>query len=775
LCVFLLLKPRRCSLCVTRPNLKNNMRQSKIRSFALRHALITASLMSSVLLAKVASAQTATNRPAAKEPVKLPTVVVTGESQADATVQPTFLPAVEGTRIYSGKKTTVIDFDAMPLIQSDNYRQAFTKTPGLIVSEMPNPAFLNLGSRGIGDPHESQDLMVLRDRIPFAMDMIGYPTVYYAPPLTSVDRLEFVRGGASLLFGPQPAGALNYVTHQPRRDRAFAARTDQVFGSDNLYSTYTSVEGTSGRVGYLAYVDHRQGDSFRDVNSDFRVTGGTFKLVLDADRETRWTLGFDAFNGDSGEPGGLTLGTVAPLGGSVFNYSANRNATQHAFDRVRVERYAPSLTVEHDFSPTTRAEARVWGGYSRRFSRRETDVGFGTQAAVPVADTDGNRDNLLTEHQYYFFGTDVRARHDWTAWENDHTLTAGFTTYYSDAPFSVRRGETVTAEDGALRLQSRRGTVYGAIFAENKFTFSKLSIVPAIRVETIHQNITELANNGTGEAVTPKAVLSRDSYVEVVPLLALGLAYDFGRGHEAYANVSQGYKAKTFTDAVPLGTADTVSANLEAARSWTYELGLRGAPQPWLTYDVSVFRIDYDNRFGRVGANIQNVGRSINQGLDLALEVDLIGLYDARTGGQPGERDLALNLHGNVEFLDARFESGPLTGLTPQYAPDHLVRVGATLHSKRWGRVGLMGTFVDSHWANDNNGLFAPANPASSGFIPAYMVWDLSAEVRLYKDTVSLLAGINNLLGEDYFSRVRADGIQPAYGRNFYAGLSVRF
>jgi Fe(3+) dicitrate transport protein len=751
------------------------MKQPMLGSPSAARALAAASLVNSILLAGLASAQTATNAPAAKAPVKLPTVVVTGESQADATVQPAFLPAVEGARIYSGKKTTVIDFDALPLIQSDNYRQAFTKTPGLLVSEMPNPAFLNLGSRGVGDPHESQDLMVLRDGIPFAMDLIGYPTVYYAPPLTSVDRLEFVRGGAALLFGPQPAGALNYVTHQPRRDRAFAARVDQVFGSDSLYSTYASVEGTSGRVGYLGYLDHRQGDSFRDVNSDYRVTGGTIKLVLDADRETRWTLGLDAFNGDSGEPGGLTFGTVAPAGGAVFNYAANRNATQHAFDRVRVERYAPSLTLEHDFSPATRAEARVWGGYSRRFSRRETDTGFGTQAAVPVADADGNRDNLLTLHEYYFSGTDARARHDWTAWENDHTLTAGFTTYYSDAPFSVRRGETPTAEDGALRQQSRRGTAYGAVFAENKFTFAKFSVVPAVRLETIHQHITELVNDGTGEAVTPKAALSRDSYVEVVPLLALGLAYDLGRGHEAYANVSEGYKAKTFTDAVPLGTADTVSANLDPAHSWTYELGLRGAPQPWLTYDASVFLIDYDNRFGRVGANIQNVGRSINQGLDLALEVDLLGLYDSRTGGQPGERDLAFNLHGNVEFLDARFESGPLTGLTPQYAPDHLVRVGATLHSKRWGRVGLMGTFVDDHWANDNNGLFAAANPDSSGFIPAYMVWDLTAEVRLYKETVSLLAGVNNLLDEDYFSRVRADGIQPAYGRNYYVGLSVKF
>jgi len=173
----------------------------------------TLALVNAILFAGLAQAQS-TNAPAAKprgasSPVKLPTVVVTGESETDATIQPPFLPAVEGTRIYSGKKTTVVDFDALPSIVNSNYRQAFSQTPGLLVSELPNPALLSLGSRGIGDPHETQDLLVLRDGVPFVVDLFGYPTVYYAPPLESVDRLEFIRGGASLLYGPQPGGALN--------------------------------------------------------------------------------------------------------------------------------------------------------------------------------------------------------------------------------------------------------------------------------------------------------------------------------------------------------------------------------------------------------------------------------------------------------------------------------------------------------------------------------------------------------------------------------------
>src|SRR5690606_32217445 len=110
-----------------------------------------------------------------------------------------------------------------------------------------------------------------------------------------------------------------------------------------------------------------------------------------------------------------------------------------------------------------------------------------------------------------------------------------------------------------------------------------------------------------------------DSYTEHVPLSGLGLAYDLGAQSEIYANVSQGYKAKTYSDAVPLGVTDTISSDLEPGKTWTYELGFRGTPKSWLTFDASVFLIDYDDRFGRVGSNLQNVGHSINKGVDAAL------------------------------------------------------------------------------------------------------------------------------------------------------------
>ena len=66
-------------------------------------------------------------------------------------------------------------------------------------------------------------------------------------------------------------------------------------------------------------------------------------------------------------------------------------------------------------------------------------------------------------------------------------------------------------------------------------------------------------------------------------------------------------------------------------------------------------------------------------------------------------------------------------------------------------------------------------NNAPNRLIPAYSVWDLSAEAKVWRDTVSIIAGVNNLFGTNYYARIRADGIDPAAPTNWYAGVKVEF
>jgi len=149
---------------------------------------------------------------------------------------------------------------------------------------------------------------------------------------------------------------LNYVTHRPRLDREFSLRTQHVLGSDSLYSTFSSVDGTVDRLGYYAYFNHRQSDGFRQANSDYNLNTGSAKLVLDAKTDSRWVFSFDGYSEEHGEPGGLTL----TPGANAVQYQLDRDASSRLSDRFELDRYFASLGWEKDFSEDSLLKVTGW-------------------------------------------------------------------------------------------------------------------------------------------------------------------------------------------------------------------------------------------------------------------------------------------------------------------------------------------------------------------------------------------------------------------------------
>jgi Fe(3+) dicitrate transport protein len=708
------------------------------------------------------------------------------QADYDPIVSGPFLPDVEGTRINAGKKTSNIRIDELPKISNDNYRQVIATTPGLVIAEESTP-LVSIGYRGY-DPHRMQYFQVLEDGIPIHADMFGYPEAYYTPPLDAVERIEFVRGGAALMYGPQPGGALNFVMKKPPLDTPFSIESTNIIGSFDYYSNFTSIGGTVGRFGYYGWYDHRETDGFREANSDFFLNAYSTTFALDAAGPRRWYLNLTAYDEVHGEPGGLTLAD----GPGAVNYGDDRNGTSRFHDRMRISRYAVALIHEWDVSERTLFTFRGWWDYYYRYSRRQRGGGFGTLPTGPDANT-----NQIETQQFYTFGIEPRLRHDWDWLGETHTFTGGMMLYNTYSPRTDSRGDSPTAMSGQIRNQSYRYNWYYSVFAENRFQIGNLSITPGFRMESIWQTVDEtinLAKRDAGEG------LSNDTLSTFVPLFGLGLEYAFVPGVEAYANVSQAYRPVIFTQAVPTTPNTVVDGNLQESFVWNYEFGFRGDPTPWLTWDTSFFMIDNSDQIGtttRDNGNltvIQNSGRSFVYGWDLFTQVDLVGLADflfnkpapaaaivdgksVQDGGKKavvevGRRSWvetfgSLSVYSGLTLSHGEFLSGPNEGKTPQYLADYLFRFGLIYDWRDRVKVAFMGNFVGSSFADDSN--------TPSRFIPAYDVWDLTVEAKVYKDYVSVLGGVNNIFNRLYYSRIRSDGIDPAMPRNWYVGVKVEF
>lgn len=680
---------------------------------------------------------------------RLEEVEVTAEAESSLS-----LPDVVGTNIFAGKKTSVASVSDLPPVPTNNFRTLLHSLPGILVSEVSNESFSSLSYRGIGDPHESFNVMILRDGVPIQADPYGYPAAYYQPPAGQIDKLELTRGGGSLLYGPQPGAVVNFITRQPEFDTPLSFRTNQTFGEKRLYSTYNEVSGGDDSAAGMGFFHRRQFDGFRANNSDLSLNNAGVKAAFKLASATTVRMDVDIFQSDAGEPGGLALNSDSVLGVQGFNDNRWQNTLEH--DRLRIERYAPTVRLESELSADSKLEAQLYGGQYRRNSRRQDLGGAPSFGGFALGET-----NTIQTQEFRTIGANVKVAQKYLLCEEEQNFTGGVSLYGVDSPFRQETGDSPIANSGSVtKLLGRKSAAISA-YAENQFRLGDLKVVPGVRIENIYQSIDERANSSSSSEF-----FRDDSKWVTVPLFGLGVGYEVTKKTELYANISQSYKPVAYQDFVPLGPGDTISRDLDPGDAYTIEAGYRGGVGKSIDFDASLFRTDYDNQFGRVGTELQNVGRAVYQGLELGGSVGLLSAYSELSGAERSKDigDFKLNL--NATFLDSSFVNGPQDGLTPQYAPKYLIRPGISYERPDSFRVAFLATLQDNVFGDDAN--------KAERFIPSFEVFDLLGEIVL-ADQARINFGVNNLFDEKYYSRIRGNGIDPAAPRNVYAGFTVMF
>ena len=629
------------------------------------------------------------------------------------------------TQIYSGKKNTVTSLKEIPQLQTTNYRQATSQTPGLLISEVPNESLAALTYRGLGDPHESYNILMLQDGIPVAADMYGYPAHYFSPALPMMDRVQFIRGGASLLYGPQPGGALNYISNPIQKNQPTSGKVGFSGGSYNLLTTNNAIYGHKDNRSYGVEYHRRQGDGIQRQNADFYADYLQARQHYYLD-DSVLKISFNGYNSDHGNPGGFSKNNLA--GSNPYGDDQRRASRKH--DRLKVSRAQLAGVLERKIDTTSQLSLSLWGTAYRRYSRTQDVGGFGT---FPTGST-----NTIVTQNYYGYNADLRYLKNY----GSNTLSAGYLNYNLLSPYVGESGDAEDSNHGEVTKRFERVTRTNSLYVENRFGFGNFLITPGVRVENIRQTIDERKRNAATD-------LRYEDNTVNVPLFGIGSSYHLSDESQIYANISEAYKPVTYAEAVPV-TTTAISEDIDPSKIITYELGYRGQSQK-LNWDASLFFIRYENKFGQVGTVYRNTGAGESKGLDLSAELKGLGDF---------------NLFGNVEILNAKFTQGKLKDKNPQYAPNTLTRTGIIYNKDNKIKAALMGVIVSRHFGDDGN--------TDNFEIPSYVVFDATMDYKI--NTKWLLnAGVNNLLDRQYYSRVRSEGIAWAIGRNIYIGGTYNY
>src|SRR6266487_6476418 len=133
------------------------------------------------------------------------------------------MPEVKDGIIYAGKKNEVILVDSLDANKAiNNTRQILGRIPGLNIVETETAGFTanGIATRGL-NPTQSIEMNVRQNGYNISADIFGYNEAYYIPPMEGVNRIEMIRGAASLQFGSQFGGMVNYVTNEAPKNKAF--------------------------------------------------------------------------------------------------------------------------------------------------------------------------------------------------------------------------------------------------------------------------------------------------------------------------------------------------------------------------------------------------------------------------------------------------------------------------------------------------------------------------------------------------------------------------
>ena len=682
-----------------------------------------------------------------------------------------FLPEINGTNLYAGKKNALVQLNrSMANFSMNQMRQILAKVPGVHIWESdPSGAQIGIATRGLS-PNRSWDLNTRQNGHDIAADPYGYPEAYYHPPMPAVKRIEFLRGQSALAYGPQYGGMINYVL---KSGEDITGKWDvegmQTVGSNGLFHAYVGAGGHFKNGHHFHFYNHRQGDGWR-TNSAFKQRTGhsSFQIKPNA----HWSIKADIVWSDllSQQPGGLP--------DSMIRTSA-RNSVR-ARNWMQIRWLMPTLTATYQKGGIT-GETRL-----TFLSGNRNSVGF--LSSINVLDTvdalTGQYSNRKVQQDRY---RNLSLESKWMIQTNRKGLRSILVgvRYFQGRTGRLADGTGTTGRDADF-------SVIAPFQKDQQFQSSNLALftewvipinarwilLPGVRVEHLQSDYSGEVRTTPADPTVPQPTTQKPRTFLVA---GIGTEYHFSESSELYAGFSQAYRPVLFTQLIQQPGLELVDNNLRDARGFNMDIGVRGQYNNRFTYDLSIFSMNYNDRIGtiRVGAGadayrlITNIGSSFSRGFESLIEYRHPSPYVSK-------KKVNWLLFGSFAFVRSWYSRSvkdqQVAGKQVEHVPEQIIRGGAQVAWKGLC-TQIQVSYTSSCFADARN-TEQPSSDGQFGQIPAYTVLDWTAEQRLFSKC-SIKVGINNLMDVRYFTRRASSypgpGAMPADGRTFFMTIMRSF
>jgi iron complex outermembrane receptor protein len=629
--------------------------------------------------------------------------------------------------------------------------EALNNLPGVVVANRYNFSLdQRISIRGFGSRSNFgvRGLKILLDGVPQTLP--DGQSQLTNVDFGNIERAEVLRGASSSLYG-NGSGGVVALTSERAAPGPFAQRVRVNGGSgkrehDAFYKAQTWTSARSGSISGTLSLSQFKADGFRQhsaaefrqLNSgiDYAVSGSTLATL-------RLSLADDP---RAQNPGALTRAEYNANPDSAAANNIRRGADKDA------QQYQLALGMRHYDATGNEFETTVFG-LLRDLANPLAAPPF--TGAPPTAGTYVAIDRAVG-------GARAGINQRLGSGEKSPRLTAGadLQRMRDDRQNFVSNAGQRTA---VVLLDQREKVTELGPFAQLHWSPNpQLLLSVGARYDWVRFDVTDrfLADGDDSGAKTMAAASGN-----------VGLSWSLNDRFVPYLNVSTSFETPTTTELVnkPDGTGG-INPELGPQRAVNYEIGVRGRPDPRVTYSVAVFlgRVkDAIVQQAEVGgrAFFRNAGRTHNDGAEVGVSVSPV------TG-------LTLNgayTYAHYRFADYTLADGTvLNGNRLPGVPEHFWRLGLRTSLPADFYVDADHTISSSIVADDTNRLWVDSWGA--GVTNLRLGWNGQAgEMQ-----IGPFLGLNNLWDRRYVASVTLNGVggrvfEPAPRRVIYVGTEIGY
>ena len=680
------------------------------------------------------------------------------------------LPAIDGVRIYGGKKSAFISPEKLNIdLSSNNSRQLFGRVPGIMVWESDGSGIqTGIATRGLS-PNRSWEFNMRQNGYDISSDVFGYPEAYYTPPADAVAKIEILRGASSLQYGPQFGGMINYVFENAPATNGSKTKIRQSFGSYGLFNNFISTGIRKDKFSFYSFYHRRSADGWRE-NSAYTTQTGFISVGYDFNDKVKVKAEYTHSDMLSQQAGGLT----------DVQFQDNAQQSSRARNWMSIPWNLMNVQLDINASEKFQLEIKTFGLLATRSS-----VGFLDAINTPdviLSTTNDYAARRLDADKYQNIGTEWRGKYVFDLFGNEQTLAFGARAYQAKT-FRHQKGNGTTGSDFNMNIDSLGykvnyifGTKNYALFAEQALYVGKrILLVPGVRLEQIVSSGSGSVNYANGEIPFQERAISK-------LLFGIGTEFHLNEKNEIYANASQAFRPMTFAELIPSATTDVIDPNLKDSEALNIDLGVRGSWKNYIHYDVSVYQMNIQDRIGSYSLNsvryVTNIGASLSKGIEMYVEGNVLSKFNqGKFGSLQPFASIAYNEATYTSWNDPTIVAGSSSDRTNknvENAPRRIQRYGLTYKLKGFSATYQLNK-VSEAFADALNTVL-PNAVATVGLIPAYNVSDVSFGYS-GKENYTLQVGVNNLFNESYFTRraggYPGPGLLPSNGRTLFFTFGI--